>query len=97
MDSLYRPSHSALPKAVVLMNSSNTPSGMIFNDDFDGELFGLQFSSSYLLIFDVAVLVGAVAVAVSSCCRCVPGWARRLGKVSVWSRCRSVMNSYSLG
>ena len=64
----------------MLANSSNTPSGVVFDDSFDGELFGFRFSSSYVLILDVGVLVGAAAVAVTSCCR----WCQdRLGD---WDR-----------
>ena len=62
----------ALPKAAVLANSSNTPSGVIFDDGFGGEVFGCQFSSSYVLILDVVVLIGAIAVAVN----CRPGLSR---------------------
>lgn len=58
----------------MLADSSNTPSGVIFDEDVDGELFGFRLSSSYALVLNFGVLVGAAAIAVTSCCRCVPGW-----------------------
>ena len=69
----YRPSRSAVPKAAVLVNLPYTPSGVIFDDGFEGELFGSRFSSSYVLILDVGVLIGAATVTVTSCCRSVSG------------------------
>ena len=49
----------------MLANSFNTPSDVIFDNGFNGELFGFLFSSSYVLILNVGVLVGAAAVAVT--------------------------------
>lgn len=63
----------------MLASLFNTPLGVVVDDGFDGELFEFGFLSSYVLILDIGVLVGAAGVAVTSRYRRVPGWAKRLG------------------
>ena len=49
----------------MLVNLFNTPLGVSFDNGFNGELFGFQFLSSYVLILDVGVLIGAATVTVT--------------------------------